>query len=79
MGKDDELFEEVLALLDSIQEADRMKMNVLGHVPPKDLYRKWSQVLTSIILEWSQAVSTVEVLRAVHKWHKVKSVLVRPA
>ena len=77
MGRDDELPEEVLSLLDSIQ-ADRMKMNVLGHVP-KDLCRKWSQVLTSIILEWSQAVSTVEVLRAVHKWHKVKSVLVRPA
>ena len=52
-------------------------MNVLKHVP-KDLCRKWSQILTSIILEWNKAKSTVEALRAVLKWHKVKSVIVRP-
>ena len=68
---------EISSLLESIAQADRTKMNVLAHVP-KDLCRKWSQVLTSIILEWSRASSTVEALRAVHKWHKVKSVIVRP-
>ena len=41
---------EVNELLESIQEANKTEMNVLGHIP-KDLCIKQSQIVTSTILE----------------------------
>ena len=73
----DESSEEIITLIRSIEQANKTRMNVLTHIP-KDLCRKWSQVVTSVLLDWNRAKTTLEALRAVHKWHKLKAVIVMP-
>ena len=68
---------EVEELIQKIEQANRTKMEVLDYIP-KSLALKWSQVVTCTLMEWNNAKPKKETLLAIEKWHKLKSVIIKP-
>ena len=69
---------EVKELIQKIEQVNRTKMGVLDY-KPKGLSLKWSQVVTSTLMEWKNAKTKKETLLAIEKWHKLKCVIIKPA
>ena len=64
-------------LLKKIIKANRTTMRVVRCVP-KSLTQWWSKAVTVTLLEWLNAKTAKQTLRAIERWSKLKSVFIRP-
>ena len=65
------------ALLTRIVDANKFRMVTLRSVP-KPLHQWWSKAVTKTLTQWLQAKTTKDTLKAIERWTKLKSTLVRP-
>jgi len=64
-------------IIGKITEANRMKMELVRCIP-QSLKQWWSRAVTLTLLDWLKASATKQTIRAVERWSKFKSVLVKP-